>query len=164
MLVHCSCLQTHQKRASAPITDSCEPPWGCWELNSEPLEEQSVLLTTEPFLHPLRLLFSTNGAGSTGGQHIEECKLIHSYLPVQSSSPSLIKDLHIKPDTLKLIEEKVGKEQGRRDFLNRTPIDYVLRSTIWQMGPVSRRTLSIEQNGNQQIRKRSLSIPDTIEG
>jgi hypothetical protein len=32
--------------------------------------------------------FSTNGAGSTGSQHVEECKLIHSYLLVQSSSPS----------------------------------------------------------------------------
>jgi hypothetical protein len=28
--------------------------------------------------------FSINGAGSTDGQHVEECKLIHSYLPVQS--------------------------------------------------------------------------------
>ena len=26
---------------------------GCWELNSEPLEEQSVLLTTEPSLQPV---------------------------------------------------------------------------------------------------------------
>jgi hypothetical protein len=25
---------THQKRASDPITDSCEPPCDCWELNS----------------------------------------------------------------------------------------------------------------------------------
>jgi hypothetical protein len=30
--------------------------------------------------------FSTNSAGSTGGYHIEECELIHSYLLVQSSS------------------------------------------------------------------------------
>ena len=30
--------------------------------------------------------FSTNGAGSAGSQHVEECNLIHSYLPVQSSS------------------------------------------------------------------------------
>jgi len=36
----------HQKRASDPITDASEPPCGCWELNSGPLEEQSVLLTT----------------------------------------------------------------------------------------------------------------------
>jgi hypothetical protein len=35
-----------------PITDGCEPPCGCWELNSESLEEQSVLLTAEPSLQP----------------------------------------------------------------------------------------------------------------
>ena len=52
--------------------------------------------------------FSTNGAGSSGGQHAEEYKLIHSYPLVLSSSPRT-KNLHIKPDTLKLIEKKLGK-------------------------------------------------------
>jgi hypothetical protein len=52
----------HQKRASDPITGGCEPPCGCWELNSGPLEEQSVLLTAEPSLQPrvlalLKLIF-----------------------------------------------------------------------------------------------------------
>jgi hypothetical protein len=37
--------------ASDPITDGCEPPCGCWELNSGPLEEQSVLLTMLPLSH-----------------------------------------------------------------------------------------------------------------
>jgi hypothetical protein len=32
--IHCGCLQTHQKRTSDPITGGCEPPCGCWELNS----------------------------------------------------------------------------------------------------------------------------------
>jgi hypothetical protein len=32
--------------------------------------------------------FSTNGAGSNGSQLVEECKLVHSYLSVQRSSPS----------------------------------------------------------------------------
>jgi hypothetical protein len=32
--------------------------------------------------------FSTNGASSTGSQHVEECKLTYSYLFVQSSSPN----------------------------------------------------------------------------
>jgi len=41
-----------QKRAPDLITDGCEPPCGCWELNSWPLEEQSVLLTAEPSLQP----------------------------------------------------------------------------------------------------------------
>ena len=34
--------------------------------------------------------FSTNVAGSTGGQHIEECKLIHSYIRRSSSSSGLM--------------------------------------------------------------------------
>jgi hypothetical protein len=42
----------HQKRASDLITDGCETPCGCWELNSEPSEEQSVFLTAEPSLQP----------------------------------------------------------------------------------------------------------------
>jgi hypothetical protein len=32
--------------------------------------------------------FSTKGAGTTGGYHVEECELIHSYLLVQSSNLS----------------------------------------------------------------------------
>jgi hypothetical protein len=42
-----------------------------------------------------------------------------------------IKELHIKPGTLKLIEEKVGKSLEDMDtvekFLNRTAIAYALR-------------------------------------
>jgi ABC-type tungstate transport system permease subunit len=45
-----------------------------------------------------------------------------------------IKELHIKPETLKLIEEKVGKvleDVGTWiNFLNRTAIDCALRSRI----------------------------------
>jgi len=35
-----------------------------------------------------KIAFSTNDAVSTGGQHVEECKPIHSYSPVQSISLS----------------------------------------------------------------------------
>jgi hypothetical protein len=37
--------------------DGCEPPCGCWDLNSGPLEEQSTLLTTEPAHQPLMCIF-----------------------------------------------------------------------------------------------------------
>ena len=33
------------RRMSDLVTDSCEPPCGCWDLNSRPLEEQSGALT-----------------------------------------------------------------------------------------------------------------------
>ena len=46
-----------QNKALDPITDGCEPPCGCWELNSGPLEEQSVLLTTELSLQPPTFFF-----------------------------------------------------------------------------------------------------------
>jgi hypothetical protein len=52
MYIHTVAVQRHQERASDPITDGCEPPCGCWELNSGPLEEQSVILTAEPSLQP----------------------------------------------------------------------------------------------------------------
>jgi hypothetical protein len=49
-----------------------------------------------------------------------------------------IKDLHIKPDTIKLIAK--GKKfnhmsMGRGEFQNRTPVVYTLRSIVKQMGP-----------------------------
>ena len=53
-----ACTPSYQKRASEPSIDGCEPPCGCWELNSGPLEEQSVLLTAEPSLLPLILSFA----------------------------------------------------------------------------------------------------------
>jgi hypothetical protein len=39
-----------QKREPNVIMDGCEPPCGCWELNSGPMEVQPVLSATEPSL------------------------------------------------------------------------------------------------------------------
>jgi hypothetical protein len=38
------------------LTDSCELPCGCWELNPDPLEEQAVLTTTESSLQPQEII------------------------------------------------------------------------------------------------------------
>ena len=62
--MHCRCLQTLQKMASDFVTDCCEPQCGCWDLNSGPLEEQSVLLTAEPSHQPPRTLFLIGLFGS----------------------------------------------------------------------------------------------------
>ena len=46
------------------ITDSCELPFGCWELNTDLLDEVPMLLTTEPSLQPnLFLLKRKEGWG-----------------------------------------------------------------------------------------------------
>jgi hypothetical protein len=41
--------------AGTVVTGNCELPFGCWELNSGPLEEQPVLLTTEPSFQPHKI-------------------------------------------------------------------------------------------------------------
>lgn len=47
------CPQWQEEAAGAlgiGVTDGCEPPHGCWELNLGPLEEQSVLSPAETSL------------------------------------------------------------------------------------------------------------------
>jgi hypothetical protein len=54
--------------------------------------------------------------------------------PCKKLKSKWIKDLHIKPETLNLTEEKVGKSLEHvgtgEMFLNRTPMAYALRSRI----------------------------------
>jgi hypothetical protein len=64
------------------------------------------------------------------------CRMkIDSYMSLSTKLKSKwIKNLSIKPDTLNLIQEKVGKSLELIDtgeiFLNRTPMAHALRSTI----------------------------------
>ena len=79
----------------------------------------------------------------------------------------------MKTETLKLIEEKVGKSlecmgPGGK-FLNRTLMACAVRWRIdkWDLikfPSKGQRTPSIRQKGNQQIGERSLSILSSIEG
>jgi hypothetical protein len=75
---------------------------------------------------------SINGIGLIDSLHVEECKLIHIYHFTKLKS-KWINDLHIKPDTLNLIKEKMGNSLEcigtGEDYLNRTPMAQSLRST-----------------------------------
>ena len=86
-----------------------------------------------------------------------------------------IKYLHIKPDPLTLIEEKVGKSleyMGTgENFLSTTPMAYALRTTInkWDLIKLesfcNAKDISIRQVSNLHIGKKSPSlIPHPIEG
>jgi hypothetical protein len=107
--------------------------------------------------------FSTNGAGTSGGYHVDECELIHSYLLVQSSSLSGSKNSTKKPEALKFIEEKVGKSLENmntgKKFLSRTAIACAVRSRIdkWDLIKLqsfckAKDTVN-RQKGHQQIGK-----------
>ena len=51
------CLCEDVRYPGTGVTDSCELPCGCWELNPGALEEQPVILATELSLQPLEGYF-----------------------------------------------------------------------------------------------------------
>jgi hypothetical protein len=83
--------------------------------------------------------------------------------PCNKVKSKWIKELHRKPETLKLIEEKVGKSLKDMDtgekFLNRTTMACGVRSRIdkWNFinckASVRQKTPSMRQKGHQQIGK-----------
>ena len=83
-----------------------------------------------------------------------------------------IKDLNIKPETLTLIEEKLGNSLEHigtgNNFLNRTPMAQALRSTVdkWDLMKLQSfckaKDTSIRQKDHQQIGKGSSPILNQI--
>ena len=77
---------------------------------------------------------STNGAGPTGGYHVRRIWIDPFLSPCTKFRSKYVKELHMKPDTLKLTEEKVGKSLEdigiREKFLNRTPMACAIRSRM----------------------------------
>jgi hypothetical protein len=48
-------MYVYMRVSDLGAADNCELPSGCWDMNSGPLEEQSVPLTTEPSFQSLWL-------------------------------------------------------------------------------------------------------------
>ena len=48
MYVSTLLLSSDTPEEGIPVTDGCEPPCGCWELNSRPLGEKSVSYLSSP--------------------------------------------------------------------------------------------------------------------
>jgi hypothetical protein len=78
----------------------------------------------------------TNGSGLTGMSAYRRMQIGPYLSPCGQLSSKQIKDLNIKPHTQNLIEEKVGNILEyigtRYNFLNRTPIAQMLRTTVFK--------------------------------
>ncbi|XP_027240165.1 E3 ubiquitin-protein ligase ARIH2 isoform X3 [Cricetulus griseus] len=109
---HCHRLHppygTGQKRAADLITDGCKPPCGCWELNSRPLEEQPVLLTSEPSLQPSRLSLTTDKTEVKVSHSVAKLILVNFHWQVseildryRSNSAQLLVEARVQPNPSK---------------------------------------------------------------
>jgi hypothetical protein len=78
--------------------------------------------------------FSTNAAGKKWLSACKKLKLDPCLSPCTSINSKWIKDLNIRPETLKLVQEKGGNTLEAigigKDFLNRTPAAQQLREKM----------------------------------
>ena len=74
------CLHEGVRSAGTGVTESWELPCGCWELNSVPLEEQPVFLTTESSVQPQNT-YNLNGSKLCVMLTVKSFKSRYSKLP-----------------------------------------------------------------------------------
>ena len=68
----------------------------------------------------VKIVFSTNGAGTTGHPHTKKLTLDTDLTLFTKINSKWITELNVKCKTIKFLEDRLGENLGVRDFLDIT--------------------------------------------
>ena len=82
----------------------------------------TLFLTKEARIHNgAKTAYSTNGAGETGQLHVKKNEIRTLPKPYTKINSKWIKDLNVRPETIQLLEENIGRTLN---YINQSKILY----------------------------------------